>query len=573
MRSGFFIFFALFIAVALVPMIGLGADDDIEEYGKVATLDDMITSRYNHTATQVDDDMVLVTGGTQDGIYPISSCEIYDESVGWASIDDMFQSRMRHDASVIPETEKVMVTGGWIGKGHPSLFKHYNGSGNYSLTSTEILDLPSVTWIRGPELNNGRFWHRSAVTDNGELIVIGGLNVTTGALSSCEVYRNGQWVEFAQLPIPLARYELVTLEDGGILVMGGHDGRMKTGSNQCFKLVNDEWIEVAPMNKGRGYFSGTLLPDGRVVVTGGFSVHGQPDHMDGEIYDPVSDTWTLISEMAFPRHNHATVLSGDDVVIIGGSNCVTGGCHSGIEVYDVKNDEWRDAFHIVLGRKWAHVTPLPNGSVLINGGKVCDDSASRTELFISPGDGNDETDDGEIAFIVFTSAIVISILLILRIAGFRYQKARNEFSHLATLVLGGLVMFLSHPLLLPLYIVLVIFTLFWFWANICTHCYAWGSKVCPSGHGIISSRFFKKAEKPNFRKAFIMNIWSVALQWFVPFLVGVGFLILEWDLFLLVSLVLFSLIGFVILPLTSRKEGCRNCPQRKDCPFSGAGSF
>jgi Kelch motif protein len=566
-RYLFIILPLMFLALAFSTV---GASEDIEEYGIVSRVGDMIVSRYNHTATLFDDDMVLVTGGTQDGVSSLASCEIFVGEEGWASAQDMDQPRMRHSAGIIPGTERIMVTGGWNGNGHPSLVRHFNGTGNISLSSSEIFDPTTSSWSNGPELNTGRFWHESAVTANGELIVIGGLNVSQGALASCEVYRDGNWVEFSPLPMSLARFAVVTLDDGTLLVIGGHDGKMKTGSSRVFKLVDDEWTEISSMNKGRGYFSGALLPDGRVIVIGGFSVHGQPDHMDGEIYDPETDEWTLISNMAFPRHNHATVVTGDDIVVIGGSNCDTGGCHSGIEVYDIENDEWKDAFHVVLGRKWAQATVLYNGSVLINGGKACDFSAERTELFFPQqrSDENKEMDD--LLYVGIVSGVTILLLISLNILGMFFTFLRNELAHFSTLILGGLVMFLAHPLLLLIHILIVFFTMIWFWKNICTHCYAWNSKACPSGHGLISGKFYNRSKKPNFRKAFKRNIWTVALQWFVPLSFGVGSLILDWDWFLLIALCIFSVVGFIILPVLATNKGCKECPQRKDCPYARA---
>jgi hypothetical protein len=144
----------------------------------------------------------------------------------------------------------------------------------------------------------------------------------------------------------------------------------------------------------------------------------------------------------------------------------------------------------------------------------------------------------------------------------------DALPHIITVIMGGVVSFFAHPLILPAYIIIVIITMFWFWGTICTHCYGYGPGRCPSSYGKISARFFKKAERPNFNRAFKVNIWSVALQWFFPFIVGILFLIADFNWPLLISLAVFSLVGFVILPIASQKGGgCKECPQRKDCPW------
>ncbi|MBN1390003.1 MAG: hypothetical protein JXA22_05115 [Candidatus Thermoplasmatota archaeon] len=564
---------SVIMGILLTTLIqGLAVGNGMEVFGSVEQVGDMYYPRFNHTSTLLSDGSVLVIGGTTDGRSSISECEVYDLDEGWVIAPSLSSPRMRHDAANIPGTDDIIITGGFAGGGHPSLFMHFKGPGNLSLDTSEVYHVGNGTFSKGSDMITGRFWHRSAVTDRGELIIIGGLNVTQGALSSCEVYRNGRWEEFSPLPTPLARFSIVKLADDSLLVAGGHDGTSKTAFSRCFRLADDVWTEVSPMNRGRGYFSGDLLPDGRYLVTGGFSITGQPDLKDGEIYDPEKDRWTLISEMAFPRHNHFTFCLGNEVIVVGGSNCATGGCHSGIEVYDLEKDEWRDAYHVVLGRKWSSALELFNGSILIIGGSACDVPAGRTELFSPPPDHKDEVSKIGITLRV-SIGIVLSLVLLWVLSWLPSVerrtggKMKHAMPHISTLVLGGILMILADPLLLPIYVLIVMLTMFWFWASICTHCRGWRSGSCPSGYGRISSKLFRKAKEPQFGRAFRRNIWTVALQWFVPLVVAVAYLIFEFDIYLLVALLMFILAGFVVLPLASSKKGCNECPQKGECPF------
>ncbi|MGA1866840.1 MAG: Kelch repeat-containing protein [Thermoplasmatota archaeon] len=567
------IFFILALLTLLLFPSFFVDGDGTETFGEVKQVGDMNIPRYNHTSTLLHDGRVLVCGGTTDGRTSISDCEIFDTSMQWSTLPSMSVPRIRHDSAIAPGTDDVLVTGGYIGNGHPSLLKHYNGPGNISLRSCEVYDPTSGTWTTGPDLNVGRFWHRSAVTDKGELIIIGGLNVTTGALASCEVFRNGRWENFTSLPIPLARFSVVELPDGSVLVAGGHNGTSKTATARCFRLANDIWTEVAPMNRGRGYFSGALLPDGRYMVTGGFSASGQPDWSDGEIYDPEKDKWMLTSSMSFPRHNHETINVGEEIVVIGGSNCDTGGCHSGLEVYDPDSDEWRDAYHVVLGRKWAKATVLTDGNVLISGGLACFESAERTELFIPPPEEEKGGDVLDIVLLVVSAVILALVLMLWLISMHPFVMERTQgrlkhaMPHLATLASGSIVMLLSDPVLLPVYLLVVFLTMFWFWRRVCTHCSGWGSNSCPSGYGLLSAKLFKRVKRRDFRRAFNVNIWSVALQWAVPIGIAIAFLVIDFEFILLAALIFFVVIGFIVLPLTSRNKGCSQCPQGKDCPF------
>ncbi len=144
----------------------------------------------------------------------------------------------------------------------------------------------------------------------------------------------------------------------------------------------------------------------------------------------------------------------------------------------------------------------------------------------------------------------------------------DTLPHILTLVLGTVVMGLCRWWLAPIHLLISFLGLLWFLTHICPYCGAHGTKACPSGYGILSAKLIRRKEG-DFRKAFLRNIWSVAVEWFLPLVTGVVFLFISFDPFLLAALVLFVLISFIMLPLASRNKGCSNCPQRKNCPWKG----
>lgn len=56
--------------------------------------------------------------------------------------------------------------------------------------------------------------------------------------------------------------------------------------------VNGTWSDLKPMSFWRRYYASGVLKDGRVIVIGGEQNGDFPDTNKGEIYDPVSDTWS-----------------------------------------------------------------------------------------------------------------------------------------------------------------------------------------------------------------------------------------------------------------------------------------
>jgi len=95
------------------------------------------------------------------------------------------------------------------------------------------------------------------------------------------------------------------LTDGGVLMNECANGY---GTHRWWKLtpdatgsyVNGQWTRMADSNNGRKYFASCVLADGRLIVCGGeysdtSGSNANDDTSASEIYDPVANTWTVIS--------------------------------------------------------------------------------------------------------------------------------------------------------------------------------------------------------------------------------------------------------------------------------------
>ena len=112
-----------------------------------------------------------------------------------------------------------------------------------------------------------------------------------------------------------------------------------------------------------------------------------------------------------------------------------------------------------------------------------------------------------------------------------------------------------------------LFSIVFFWARICTYCHHYNTLACPCGYGAISSKLFKKRKDKSFKKVFKQNIGVVFPNWFVPFIIAIYLLITQYTNEIFVLTIIFSLIGFVVIPLISRYVGCKNCEIKEDCPW------
>ncbi len=121
---------------------------------------------------------------------------------------------------------------------------------------------------------------------------------------------------------------------GKVLKLGGGIGKpplaCRTVSMIDLNQASPEWVLRRPMTHERQNLNATVLPDGTVLVTGGnrdYNAKGQTLEpvMSAELYDPDTDTWTLMPNMSHPRMYHSTALLLRDgrVVAAGGDDYPT----------------------------------------------------------------------------------------------------------------------------------------------------------------------------------------------------------------------------------------------------------
>ncbi|GAB7366515.1 hypothetical protein MBLNU230_g8506t1 [Neophaeotheca triangularis] len=80
-----------------------------------------------------------------------------------------------------------------------------------------------------------------------------------------------------------------SLQDGRIVITGGSDAQAVS----IYNPANNQFTRGPNMRMARGYQSSTILSDGRIFTIGG-SYSGGIRRKAGEVYDPQSNTWTML---------------------------------------------------------------------------------------------------------------------------------------------------------------------------------------------------------------------------------------------------------------------------------------
>ncbi len=139
----------------------------------------------------------------------------------------------------------------------------------------------------------------------------------------------GQWIPVDERVQPNRSYgSAVMYAPGKILYVGG--GQPATNAAEVIDLnePNPVWRAVAPMEFARRNSNATLLPNGQVLVTGGNTGESNYDGdavMAAEIWDPVTETFTTLANMADIRWYHSTALLLPDGTVLsaGGDNHIS----------------------------------------------------------------------------------------------------------------------------------------------------------------------------------------------------------------------------------------------------------
>src|SRR5579884_2826435 len=116
---------------------------------------------------------------------------------------------------------------------------------------------------------------------------------------------------------------MTVLANGDIVVAGGHDCTSSTyiGTNiaNLFDPSTGKWTFLPNMSDRRWYPNALTLPDGRVLVTAGAATSNTNYDPIPEIYDPVANTWSKLTNanLTIPDYPFMFVLPNGNVLAAG----------------------------------------------------------------------------------------------------------------------------------------------------------------------------------------------------------------------------------------------------------------
>ncbi len=316
--------------------------------------------RFTHSAVLLPNGKVLILGFGRTG-------EIYDPGTGnFQSVGPTVQDHGFCTTATLLNDGRVLYVGGEKVPSAAELFDP--ATGRFSAT--------------GAPLQPHGYCPTATLLKDGRVLIVGGL-IAPGFGSSCadtnagaEIYdpKTGKFTTAGPMVTNRNYHSAVLLPDGRVLIAGGElKGSIGMSCNSAFDSaevydpVSEKFSVTGSMPSRRSAFFAVLLPNGKVLVGGG-DVNGGT----AEIFDPASGTFTPTGNLnnGYRSACKAVLLSNGQVLVVGGHNITNAVPTNSTELYNPATGTFQAVGNLVIARSSPTATLLLDGRVLVTGGFI-----------------------------------------------------------------------------------------------------------------------------------------------------------------------------------------------------------
>ena len=199
---------------------------------------------------------------------------------GFVFTGSLHTARYVHTATLL-NNGMVLVAGGQGSSG--------------SLASAELYNPATGTFTLTGSLNTARYGHTATLLNNGMVLMAGGQNAS-GFLASAELYNPATGTFTPTGSLNTARYQpTATLLNNGMVLIAGGQGSSSTflASAELYNPTTGTFTPTGSLNTARYGHTATLLNNGMVLMAGGFQGFGSSPYLaSAELYNPATGTFS-----------------------------------------------------------------------------------------------------------------------------------------------------------------------------------------------------------------------------------------------------------------------------------------
>jgi hypothetical protein len=305
------------LCVAMCVLLRAQPTDALAQQRKPSPLLKSVATMYehraSHTATLLADGRVLIAGGFHkdaDGrtqVY-LRSAEIFDPATRkFSPTGDMTYTRAGHTATLL-NNGMVLLAGGFAEIGH--------------LSSAELIDPTHGRFITIGSMSMRRGGCTATLLADGRVLICGGGNREATASTEIFDPATGRFAPGGSMTAPRLAHTATRLPGGTVLIIGGSSSREDIlTSAEIFDPATGRFTPAGNMAAPRYKHAAALLPGGAVAVIGGSdSQDWSGTYALVEAYDPPAGTFRRLLDLAEPRFKlpDAVAVLGDGSVLIAG---------------------------------------------------------------------------------------------------------------------------------------------------------------------------------------------------------------------------------------------------------------
>ncbi len=245
----------------------------------------------------------------------------------------------------------------------------------YTVTGTASLPDKALFKLT-PNLNHARAGHSATLLADGRVLIVGG---APQAISNTAELYDPSTTSFTKTVNTVrgrVGHTATLLPNGQVLIVGG---RVNAAYAELYDPATGQFTPTGNLNYARASHTATLLPDGKVLIAGG----NTGDTWNGfngyvaqaELYDWNTGTFTPTGALSVVRSNHTATLLPNGQVMIAGGRGITRDLSS-VELYTPSTGQFTAAPAMIHTRTKHTASLLNNGKVLFVGGSNSYDSSN-----------------------------------------------------------------------------------------------------------------------------------------------------------------------------------------------------